>query len=79
MEKRYYAATAVICILMLLVFALATGYFTRTSPDTSLTVGFIYSEDESTPYTYNFTQGQRALEEQYGRRVRILVQSTCIS
>ncbi len=75
MKKRYYAATALICILMLLAFALASGYFTRTSPDNSMAVGFIYSEDESTPYTYNFTQGQRALAEQYGRRVRILVQS----
>jgi basic membrane protein A len=75
MKKRYYAATALICILMLLAFALASGYFTRTSQDSSMAVGFIYSEDESTPYTYNFTQGQRALAEQYGSRIRILVQS----
>lgn len=75
MGKRYYAATVVICILMLLVFALASGFFTRSSVEGTLTVGFIYSEDESTPYTYNFTQGQRALAEHYGSRVKILVQS----
>ena len=75
MEKRYCAATVVICILMLLAFALSSGFFTRSSVEGTLTVGFIYSEDESTPYTYNFTQGQRALEEHYGSRVKILVQS----
>ena len=75
MEKRYCAATVVICILMLLAFALSSGFFTRSSVEGTLTVGFIYSEDESTPYTYNFTQGQRALEEHYGSRVKILVQN----
>ena len=75
MKKGYYAATAVICFMMLLAAALFSGFFTRTGSDGPLTVGFIYSEDESTPYTYNFTQGQRALAEAYGRRVRILVQS----
>ena len=49
MKKRYYAAAAVICILTLLAFALVSGWFSRTSPDSSLNVGFIYSEDESTP------------------------------
>ena len=42
MKKRYYAATALICILMLLAFALASGYFTRTSPDNSMAVGLNY-------------------------------------
>ena len=75
MEKRYCAATVVICILMLLAFALSSGFFTRSSVEGTLTVGFIYSEDESTPYTYNFTQGQRALAETYGNRVNVFVQS----
>ena len=75
MKKRYYFAAALICILVLLAFALASGYFTRTKPGGTLKVGFIYSEDESTPYTYNFTQGQRALAETYGSRVEVLVQS----
>ncbi len=75
MKTRYYAAAAVICILTLLAFALVSGWFSRTSPDSSLNVGFIYSEDESTPYTYNFTQGQRALAETYGSRVKVFVQS----
>ena len=75
MKKRYYVAAAVVCLLTLLAFALASGYFVRTSPGSSLKVGFIYSEDESTPYTYNFTQGQRSLAETYGSRVTVLVQS----
>ena len=75
MKKRYYVAAAVVCVLTLLVFALVSGYFVRTSPGGSLKVGFIYSEDESTPYTYNFTQGQRALAETYGSRVKVFVQS----
>ena len=75
MKKRYYVAAAVVCLLTLLAFALASGYFVRTSPGSSLKVGFIYSEDESTPYTYNFTQGQRSLAETYGSRVKVLVQS----
>ena len=75
MKKRYYVAAAAACILTLLVFALAGGWFSRTGAGGSLKVGFIYSEDESTPYTYNFTQGQRALAETYGNRVKIFVQS----
>ncbi len=36
-----------------------------------LKVGFIYDNDESTPYTYNFSLAKDAIEKKYGDRVEI--------
>ena len=62
--KKKILATAITCVLVLLAVSVFTGFWTRQDRDTSLKVGFICSEDESTPYTYNFLQGQYALTEQ---------------
>jgi basic membrane protein A len=44
----------------------------------SLKVGFIYDNDESTPYTYNFSLAKDTLEKEYGERVEILTCSNVI-
>ena len=75
MTKRLYIAAAVVCVIVLGVFALTSGFFNRTGASGSIKVGFIYSEDESTPYTYNFVLGQRALIEEFGDQVEIISQS----
>ena len=43
-----------------------------------LTVGFIYDNDESTPYTYNFSLAKDALEREYGDRLTILTRSNVL-
>ena len=67
--------TAAICIVMLLAFSLIFGFWDNTPQETGLKIGFVCSEDESAPYTYNFLQGQYALEEKYGDKVQIYVRS----
>ena len=43
-----------------------------------MTVGFIYDNDESTPYTYNFSLAKDAVEKKYGDRVDILTCSNVL-
>ena len=71
--------TVLICAAVLLVAALATGYWTRVPDSGILRVGFLYSEDESTPYTANFVQAQHVLEETFGDRVQVLFRSNVLS
>ena len=44
----------------------------------SMKIGFVYDNDESTPYTYNFSLAKDALEKKYGDRVEILTRSNVI-
>ena len=71
--------TILICAAVLLIAALATGYWARVPDSGTLRVGFLYSEDESTPYTANFVQAQRLLEETYGNRVEVHFCSNVLS
>ena len=71
--------TVIVCAAVLLVASVATGYWTRVSDTGILRVGFLYSEDESTPYTANFVQAQRLLEEKFGDRVEIFFRSNVLS
>ncbi len=56
-------ATVITCLVMLLIFSLIFDFWSKKERDSELKVGFVCSEDESTPYTYNFLQGQHALQE----------------
>ena len=68
--------TAAVCLAALLAASLLTGFWIGTDgQDSAVRIGFIYSEDESTPYTANFLQAQRAMAEEYGDRVEILSRS----
>ena len=67
-----WIATALVCVATLLIFALTSDFFSGKDRSGVLKVGFIYSEDESTPYTYNFIQGEYALAEKYGSKVDII-------
>ena len=57
--------------MTLLAAATMTGYWTGETGGATMKVGFVYSEDESTPYTANFVQAQRVLEEKYGDRIAV--------
>ncbi|MBR0408644.1 MAG: BMP family ABC transporter substrate-binding protein [Clostridia bacterium] len=73
--KRYYLTTLAICLLVLLAGSFAYGVWDRRPMLSELKVGFIYENDESTPYTYNFSLAQQALEKEYGEQVQVLTRS----
>ena len=74
-KNRYIIATLIICVAALAASSFIFEFWNKKPQDNSLKVGFIYSEDESTPYTYNFVQGQYALAEKYGDKVEIVARS----
>lgn len=55
------------------------GLLDQGARDKTIKVGFVYSEDESTPYTANFVRAQHALEEEFGDKVEILVRSNVLN
>ncbi len=70
--KRVLITTAMTCLVMM--FAFITGFkllYPAAGRD-ALKVGFIYDNDESTPYTYNFSLAKDAVEKKYGEKVDIL-------
>ena len=73
--KKKIIATAITCVLVLLAVSVFTGFWTRQTWNADMKIGFICSEDESTPYTYNFLQGQYALKEKYGDKIQIYIRS----
>ena len=77
--KKKWLLTAAVCAAVLLAAALMTGYGIDTTRKHVLRVGFVFSEDESTPYTANFVQAARRLEEEYGSRVEVLTRSNVLS
>lgn len=77
--KKYFITTVVFCALVLLAAALLTGFWADKPKNSVVRVGFVYSEDESTPYTANFVRAQRILAEEYGNRIEIISKSNVLS
>ena len=77
--KKRWLLTAIVCASVLLVASLATDFWHRETKADAIRVGFIYAEDESTPYTANFVRAQHALEEQFGSQVEIHTRSNVLS
>ena len=69
--KRVYITTIVTSLLVLGLFAALTSVWDKAPGVEHITVGFIYENDESTPYTYNFTLAQEALERELQGKVRV--------
>ena len=76
--KREYTITALTCIGILAVLLCVFRILNLTGGKDSLTVGFIYDNDESTPYTYNFSLAKDAVEKKYGDKVQILTCSNVL-
>ncbi len=72
--NKKIVATVIACAAVLLAFMVSNVWGKKTR-ESGLKVGFICSEDESTPYTYNFLQAQYALKDQYGDSVQVFVRS----
>ena len=75
MKKQYSIITFLVCLLVLAAAALSLGVWEWRPALDSLTVGFVYEEDESIPATYNFHLAQEALEREYADKVRVLARS----
>ena len=69
--KRVYIVTVLTCLAILGAFHMSFRLMNITGGKDHLTVGFIYDNDESTPYTYNFSLAKDAVEKKYGERVTI--------
>lgn len=79
MKIKRFAVTVVVCALVLAAAALLTGYWDDTPNHGILKVGFVYSEDESTPYTANFVMAQRALQTEYAGKIEVEFRSNVLA
>ncbi len=77
--KKQIIMTAIICAVVLAAASILSGFWDVTQNSGVLKVGFVYSEDESTPYTANFVKAQRALEDEYGSKIEIMARSNVLS
>ena len=73
-----FLLTLIVCMLVLAAATVYSGFWGSTQHSGVIRVGFVYSEDESTPYTANFIKAQRAIEEEYGDRVEVLAKSNVL-
>lgn len=76
--KRVYIVTVLTCAVILAVLATLLKIMNLSGGKDELKVGFIYDNDESTPYTYNFSLAKDALEKKYGSKVEIFTCSNVL-
>ncbi|RKM59214.1 BMP family ABC transporter substrate-binding protein [Butyrivibrio sp. CB08] len=76
--KRLYITTVATCLAILAFFIVFFRVFHFSGGKEHLTVGFIYDNDESTAYTYNFSLAKDAVEKKYGEKVDILTCSNVL-
>ncbi len=76
--KRVYITTVLTCLVILAALIVCFRMLNLSGGRESLKVGFIYDNDESTPYTYNFSLAKDELEKKYGERVEILTCSNVL-
>ena len=76
--KRVYIITALTCLVILAAIVGCFRFFNLSAERDGLKIGFVYDNDESTPYTYNFSLAKDALEKKYGDRVEILTCSNVL-
>ena len=69
--KRIYIVTLSTCLAILLGFGIYYAMWEYAPEIQVLQVGFLYENDASAPYSYNFSLAQEALEQTYGDRVQI--------
>lgn len=76
--KRVYLTMALTCLVILALLAGGLRLMNLSGARDDLKVGFIYDNDESTPYTYNFSLAKDAVERKYGDRVEIMTCSNVL-
>ena len=76
--KRTYIVTALTCSVILAALMFFFRLLNLSGGLDHVKIGFIYDNDESTPYTYNFALAKDALEKEYGDKVTILTCSNVL-
>ena len=76
--KKVYITTALTCVVLLAAFIGCLRLLHLSGGKENLKIGFIYDNDESTPYTYNFSLAKDALEKKYGENIKILTCSNVL-
>ncbi|MCR4585814.1 MAG: BMP family ABC transporter substrate-binding protein [Lachnospiraceae bacterium] len=76
--KRIYITTVLTCLLIMSAMVFCFRMLNLSGGKEHLKIGFIYDNDESTPYTYNFSLAKDAVELKYGDRVEILSRSNVL-
>ncbi|MCR5283565.1 MAG: BMP family ABC transporter substrate-binding protein [Lachnospiraceae bacterium] len=76
--KRVYIITIVTCLLVFAAFLGSFRLLHLSGGKDHLKIGFIYDNDESTPYTYNFSLAKDAVEKAYGEKIEILTRSNVL-
>ena len=76
--KRIIIITVLTCSVILGAFYCVFRLLNLTGGRDHLTVGFVYDNDESTSYTYNFSLAKDAIEKKYGEKVDILTRSNAL-
>lgn len=76
--KRVYLTMALTCLVILALLAGGFRLMNLSGTRDNLKVGFIYDNDESTPYTYNFSLAKDAVERKYGEHVEIMTCSNVL-
>ena len=73
--KRVYLTTLLTCVAALAVIILYTNLSNKETDEGVLKIGFIYEDDESLPYTLNFSLAQDELAENFGDSIKIYSKS----
>lgn len=76
--KRIYITTVITCAVILGAFLCCFRLLNLTGGRDHLTVGFIYDNDESTAYTYNFSLAKDAVEKTFKDKVDVLTCSNVL-
>ncbi len=76
--KRVYITTALSCLVILAAFVGLFKLMNLSGRKEHIKVGFVYDNDESTAYTYNFSLAKDAVEKKYGEQVEIFTSSNVL-
>ena len=69
--KRIVLTTLAASLAVILVFVLVHSLLAGAPMQEALKVGFVFENDESAPYTYNFSLAVNALQQTFGDRVEV--------
>ena len=70
--RRENLIAAVSALLVIFVIVGLRSVFFTDAEEQRIKVGFVYVDDESTAYTYNFMQAQNSLDTAYGDQVETI-------
>lgn len=77
-KRKTVGIIIVVILVAFLAITMGSAYYEEYKHDNTVTVGFIYDNDESTPYSYSFYKAQEELHETYKGRIKTLMASNIL-